>query len=813
VKRSALLGGAIAAAVALVPLAAPIGSSGGSGTATAGAATLNPVAQENLEPGDPSWQVPGFLPTVPDEHAPQPAGRDGVTAAAVTARPCSSDFDANTPKLEGYASATSVNKGGSFTLQVRALDTAITKFDATIYRQGWYNGAGGTRVAQHLGLTPAANAVVPAPDPASGRVALSWPSALTVQTGNTWVSGVYIIVLSTSFGAGPSTTAYVPFIVRDDASSSKVLFVLPTSTWQAYNEWGGKSLYDYNSKGATVTSLTGASGSPTRATQVSFDRPYCGNLGAGVYLGSDQPMLRFLEREGYDVTYAASEDLEANANLLKNHKVFLTTWHDEYYSVGMRQHLVAGRDAGTNLAFFTANSLYQQIRWANGNRTIVAYKDAARDPGTPKTDLSRVVGAPENQVLGGMFENAFGYGETRGWVVTNSSHWLYGGTGLHDGDQIPNLVGYEWDTYDRYVATGVPAGVQKLSDTPMGPILGIPNKQQATIYQAASGASVFNAATMYWSYVTEGYLPSWPADARVQQMTRNVLFQFGGGGSPPPATPVPPVPPTPPTPPVVPVVPGPQAAPGYWMLGSDGAVYPFGAAGDFGDASIPAGASAVDLEPTTALTGYWVVDDRGRVTALGTARGDLGNADLTQGQIGAGERVTSLSATPSGNGYWIFTNRGRAIARGDAQHFGDMAAVALQGPVLDSIPTPTGQGYFMVASDGGIFAFGDAVFRGSMGGVALNAPVQSLVPTVTNAGYWLVASDGGIFAFGDAVFRGSMGAAVLNRPVTGMVRFGDGYLMVAEDGGIFAFSNLPFLGSLGGNPPARPIVAAAAQGT
>jgi ribosomal protein L24E len=137
-----------------------------------------------------------------------------------------------------------------------------------------------------------------------------------------------------------------------------------------------------------------------------------------------------------------------------------------------------------------------------------------------------------------------------------------------------------------------------------------------------------------------------------------------------------------------------------------------------------------------------------------------------------------------------------------------MSKVALNGPVLDSIPTPSGRGYYMVAADGGIFTFGDAVFLGSMGDKPLNKPVQSLVPDPDGSGYWLVASDGGVFAF-DAPFRGSMGAVRLNKPVTGMVPFGDGYLMVAEDGGIFSFSDKPFLGSLGDHPPARPITSVA----
>jgi hypothetical protein len=251
---------------------------------------------------------------------------------------------------------------------------------------------------------------------------------------------------------------------------------------------------------------------------------------------------------------------------------------------------------------------------------------------------------------------------------------------------------------------------------------------------------------------------------------------------------------------------------GYWMLGADGKVYPFGAAAGHGDitaaiaASGPARVNAVDVEPTASGAGYWLVDSKGRVSNFGDAKA-LGSVDASR--LAADETVTSLSATPSGNGYWVFTTRGRAVTFGDAVFYGDMSRANLNGAVLDSVPTPSGKGYFMVGSDGGIFAFGDAVFAGSMGGRKLNAPVQSLVPDPDGKGYWLVASDGGIFAF-EAPFRGSMGGTKLNKPITGMVPYGNGYLMVAEDGGVFSFSDKTFAGSLGGNPPSRPIVSVAA---
>jgi hypothetical protein len=246
---------------------------------------------------------------------------------------------------------------------------------------------------------------------------------------------------------------------------------------------------------------------------------------------------------------------------------------------------------------------------------------------------------------------------------------------------------------------------------------------------------------------------------------------------------------------------GTAAAPGtdgYWLLGAGGDVYPFGAAGQYGNQST----AAADIEPTPTGSGYWILGRDGRVYGKGDAK-PLGDALLA-----AGEQAVSLSVTPSGRGYWVFTDRGRVFNFGDAPHRGDMSGRVLNGPVLGSVATPSGQGYWMVASDGGIFAFGDAGFSGSMGGRKLNKPVMSMAPDPDGSGYWLVASDGGIFAF-DAPFYGSTGHLHLNKPISGMVPGRAGYLMVAEDGGTFAFGDVAFHGSLGGNPPARPIVAVA----
>ena len=239
---------------------------------------------------------------------------------------------------------------------------------------------------------------------------------------------------------------------------------------------------------------------------------------------------------------------------------------------------------------------------------------------------------------------------------------------------------------------------------------------------------------------------------------------------------------------------------GYWMLGADGHIYPFGNAQQLGNAT----GTPVAIAPRGDGTGYWITDAQGRVSHFGTA--------VTHGLqpvLRPREHVTTISATHTGNGYWLFTNQGRAFAYGDAHFYGDMSRVVLNGPIVASVATPTGHGYYMIGSDGGVFTFGDARFHGSTGNLRLNRPVVGIAPTPGRNGYWLVASDGGVFAF-NAPFRGSMGGVALNKAVNGLVAFGNGYLMVASDGGVFDFSNKSFLGSLANNPPISPIIGIAA---
>ena len=89
----------------------------------------------------------------------------------------------------------------------------------------------------------------------------------------------------------------VVFTVRDDSSHSKLLYVLPDASYQAYNTFGGKSLYFGTEGGNTVAGTS-------RAVKVSFNRPLAqAGRQQNWFFGPDFDLLQWLEKQGYDVSY------------------------------------------------------------------------------------------------------------------------------------------------------------------------------------------------------------------------------------------------------------------------------------------------------------------------------------------------------------------------------------------------------------------------------------------------------------------------------------------------------------------------------
>ena len=420
-------------------------------------------------------------------------------------------------------------------------------FHVEIYRSGYYGGAG-ARLFSVIQGVPGVLQQACNKDNATGLIDCSnWSTSLTLTTTASWPTGVYMIRIVRD---DTNSDNQILLTVRDDSSHAQVLYGVGYSTFQAYNNYGGKSLYDTNSFGNTTVAGT------ARAVKVSYDRPFEQPRSGqrDWYTTDGYPTVYWLESQGYDVAYISNTDLELHGNWVLNHSAYISPGHDEYYSAAMRTALEQGRDAGTGLFFSGSNEVYWKVRfedspYAGGlNRVQVCYKTTQSGPadpsGIPTTTWRDPNGAnkPENALAGEMYtgdsDNTF-----FPLVVSadQGSDRLFRYTGLDS--QIPGtsttightLVGWEWDA--RYNNGFEPAGVKTLASSPVtGNLIqnnganGIPGStnQMMTKYVAASGALVFATGTNYWvrGLALDANGLGEP-DSRIQQITVNALEDMG----------------------------------------------------------------------------------------------------------------------------------------------------------------------------------------------------------------------------------------------------------------------------------------------
>ncbi len=437
------------------------------------AETANPVKAENLCPGSKSWRLDH--PTGPD-HA-----------------------------IEGFTAPISANIGGQVKIYV---STTASTYTFQVYRMGWYQGLGGRLVYSSSPLR-GIQQPPPAIDPATRMVSCSnWQNPVTLTIPTTWVSGVYVVKLLASTGY----MRYTFFVVRNDASDSAILFQTSVLTYQAYNFWGGHSLYrGLNAKGELTTQ--------DRSYVVSFDRPYDRSAGMGDFpLYNEYNLLRWLERSSYDVSYTTDVDTDLRGRLLLQHRLFAAVGHDEYWSTGMRDHVTFARNLGVSLAFFGGNDIYWHVRLQSSplgpGRQVVCYKQGyyaggAVDPVSSVDPHQATVlwrdpplNEPENALLGEMYGGVVL--SAAPLVLDTGAKPFIAGSMLHVGSALPGLEGGE---YDRIYNNGMtPSSLSivgssplKCAETTLCPSSGT-DTANATLYIATSGAKVFDAGTFYWGW-------------------------------------------------------------------------------------------------------------------------------------------------------------------------------------------------------------------------------------------------------------------------------------------------------------------------
>jgi hypothetical protein len=415
---------------------------------------LNPIQLENALPGSGGWRV-----VKAREHA-----------------------------IEGYASEVSVGPGETLDLHVST--AAAASYRVELYRLGWYDGTGGRLVAclpsSCTDDEPGQAQPFSAPDPGTGFLDAGWTVADAIRVPASWVSGYYLAVLRLTSGPDAGRGSWVPFIVRAPASQhSAILVQAAVNTWQAYNRWGGTSLYR-NAAGENCR---------TTCTRVSFNRPYDPNTQN--FWDYELPLVHFLEKSGYDMSYTTDVDTDRDPGELLRHRLVIVAGHDEYWTKTMRDGFETARALGTNLAFMGANTGYWQMRYADNRRTIVEYRVASVDPEpipALKTVRFRSLDPPRpecelegvqyrragNESIGGQHDFAVA-------PAALSDPW-FAGTGFTASSVLPGLVGYEWDL----VTPGCP--------TPRLTVFfhygGDPAPADTVRYTASSGAVVFSAGSL-----------------------------------------------------------------------------------------------------------------------------------------------------------------------------------------------------------------------------------------------------------------------------------------------------------------------------
>ncbi len=441
--------------------------------------------------------------------------------------------------IEGYSGQVSYQPGETLELHV---STTASTFSIEISRLGM-NAETKWREENIRGVASAI------PERASSH-GCDWPVLWSMKILEDWPSGYYHVVFRASDQGGPfvrrgrrTAESSCFFVLRSSqpGSTSKILIELSTNTYNAYNNWGGYSLYAFNGH-ANV-----------QGHRVSFRRPPASQFG-----NWEHPLVDWFERNNIPLEYCANLDLEMRPELLNHYRLVLSVGHDEYWSSLMRDHLEAFIAEGGNVAFLSGNTCCWQVRSEDHGTALVSWKQNwVMDPVFPSDNHKllttlwshHLVGRPENQLTGVGFLFG-GYHLSHGqfmdgkgaYTVHRPNHWLLEGTHLRQGDEFgakDTIVGYECDGCEIEWRADLPFPTHR-DGTPEGfeIIATCPAKwhpDDAHFYdrfeKGRIGAAVLGTYTNNGTVVTVGST-DWAHGLRgrdpvVEQITKNIVQRLG----------------------------------------------------------------------------------------------------------------------------------------------------------------------------------------------------------------------------------------------------------------------------------------------
>jgi len=357
----------------------------------------------------------------------------------------------------------------------------------------------------YIGATMSAAAIGP-----------GWPPSLGPIDTSAWPPGCYTADIVEQTTATRDVMA-LQWVVKNPKRSGAVLVRLGVNTYQAYNPWGGHSLYPNGDD-------------ETRGLIVTFDRPAPPD-----FFEYDVFLVQWLEGLAASlggVDYAVNFDVHSDPAFLDPWPLVITSAHDEYWSgeeFTAFQRRIFTR--GQNTLFFGADAAYCQVRYGDLNaaagaaplgRQIVCYKTASDpialragklDPGLLVTSNFRDdARRPESMLMGGAYQSWFepASAQRPDYKVARTDFPFFAGTGWKVGDVAAPVVGYEWDNRDpegdgdRLWAKSsriAPIDPERIKVLFQGEAIdddGEKGLAEATFFESPAGAKVFNAGSVRW---------------------------------------------------------------------------------------------------------------------------------------------------------------------------------------------------------------------------------------------------------------------------------------------------------------------------
>lgn len=290
-----------------------------------------------------------------------------------------------------------------------------------------------------------------------------------------------------------------------DTAPAPIAVVLPTNTWLAYNNWPrGFDRY------LADTGITPRSRFPGGPDHIGGNNSAYGTMGdnesLGYYFGLHRPadtyspvntnkataglnmrapnsmyLVQWLDAQGYDYDVFSDNDFSAGMITAAEYRVLVPHSHHEYWSDGMLDNLVQFLDDGGSVTAPAGNIFTWRVVYGPGGVMEARKFRKARPFGFAdlQSGIDRgSMGTLSQAAMCNASENYYGYHSFRAlgvvihltgpctdqpfcygqWEAQNIDHWLWGGSGLANGDLFgagresstgkPTFaVGHESDTW------------------------------------------------------------------------------------------------------------------------------------------------------------------------------------------------------------------------------------------------------------------------------------------------------------------------------------------------------------------------------